>query len=206
MSKMILKNENKKDIVRKLIFNFNSSLDGLISEPKDGMDFLLAGVQEGLPDQVENLWNTVDTIIMGRIMYEGLSMFWPFQSGDFADIMNKTTKYVISTTLNELNWGEYSNTILLINEDINNFIIKLKKMDSKKNILLIGGGKTMNRLMESGLIDEFRISIHPVILGKGKPLWSEELNKKKLRLINSTVYKDSGMILLEYESNSTNLT
>ena len=134
--------EKKRDKERKVILTIQASLDGLIAEPHNGMNFLQAGVGESIQDSIENVWRHVDTILMGRVMYEGLSQFWPFQTGEFADFMNKLPKYVYSKSLTEVTWGKFDN-IEVVSSNISEHIKNLKEADSNKSIILVGGAKVV---------------------------------------------------------------
>lgn len=191
----IKKIDNKE---RKIILTIQSSLDGLISEPNNGMNFLQQGVAESIQDSIENVWKHVDVILMGRVMYDGLSMFWPTQAGEFADFMNKLPKYVFSESYSEVKWGNFDN-ITIIQGNIPEQLQKLKNIPSDKDIILVGGAKIVQSLLDMHLINEIHIGIHPTILGKGEPLWRNIRSKNQLNLIESKVYPKSGLVLNKYE-------
>lgn len=173
-------------------------MDGLISEPNNGMNFLQQGVAESIQDSIENVWKHVDVILMGRVMYDGLSMFWPTQAGEFADFMNKLPKYVFSESYSEVKWGNFDN-ITIIQGNIPEQLQKLKNIPSDKDIILVGGAKIVQSLLDMHLINEIHIGIHPTILGKGEPLWRNIRSKNQLNLIESKVYPKSGLVLNKYE-------
>ena len=197
-TKVISTIKKSDKIKRKLILTIQTSLDGLIAEPNNGMNFLQQGVGESIQDSIENVWKQVDTILMGRIMYDGLSMFWPFQTGEFADFMNTLPKYVFSESYSEVKWGDFDN-IKIIQGNIPEELQKLKNNPSNKHIILVGGAKIVQHLINLGLIDEIQIGIHPTILGAGEPLWVNINSKHHLKLIDSKIYPKSGMVLNKYD-------
>ena len=76
---------------------------------------------------------------------------------------------------------------------------KLKNIPSEKDIILVGGAKIVQSLLDMHLINEIHIGIHPTILGIGEPLWRNIQSKNQLNLIGSKVYHKSGMVLNKYK-------
>jgi dihydrofolate reductase len=110
----------------------------------------------------------------------------------FADRMNTLPKYVVSTTLNQLAWHNSR----LIKANVTEEVYQLKQQ-AGQDILIAGSRQLVHTLMQHGLIDEYRLMVHPVVLGGGKRLFDEAMDKTVLRLTESTTFS-SGIVLLSY--------
>lgn len=119
---------------------------------------------------------------------------WPSRNDEmgFADRMNSLPKFVVSSTLEKLNWSNST----LIKEDIIERIRELKEQ-SGEDILIIGSGRLAQTLMAHDLIDEYRLMIHPTILGTGRQLYNNIGARKKLRLIEAKTFR-TGVVVLVY--------
>ena len=184
--------------MKKIIVGLHTTFDGIMSGPSGDEDNMVSwgmpGVIDSTPD-FQNSFQEFDTILLGRVTYEGLSQFWPTQSGEFADLMNNTPKIVFSTTLSKVKWGAFDN-ISLINKNIEAEVKKLKKKKGK-NMIVFASSKLVQSLTNMGLVDEYRIVVHPVILGNGKRLFDNIKARSDLKLESAKPYK-SGAILLRY--------
>jgi dihydrofolate reductase len=137
-----------------------------------------------------------DALLLGRVTYEGFAAAWPSRAGDddFADRMNSLPKFVASTTLEEpLEWNNSS----LIKENVPEEVSRLKQQPGQ-DILIAGSADLVNTLMPYGLIDEYRLMIHPVVVGSGKRLFSEESDRTALRLVETKRF-GSGVVVLTYQ-------
>jgi len=140
---------------------------------------------------------TVDTILFGRVTYEMMASFWPSPAvletdPETAKYMNELPKVVFSKTLYEADW---QNTRLVkdnIKEEIRNL-----KAKTEKDIAIFGSSDLTVSLAELGLVDEYRIMVNPVVLGKGKTLMQGIKEQLKLKLIKSRTFAN-GNILLTY--------
>jgi dihydrofolate reductase len=130
---------------------------------------------------------------MGRKVYEDFAASWPSRRNEFADRMNGLPKYVVSTTLEEAEW----NNSTIIKENVAEEVSRLKEQPGQ-DILMYGSADLMHTLMEHDLIDEYRIWVHPVVLGSGKRLFRDESETKILRLVDTTTFS-SGVVLLSYQ-------
>jgi dihydrofolate reductase len=138
-------------------------------------------------------------ILLGKTTYEIMAAAWPNwkeseQPG--ADLMNNTPKIVISKTLKKAPWGAYNNVTILkeiVPEEMN----KLKDQ-SGKNIVLMGSASIFQQLSDLGLIDEYRLFVHPIVLGSGKPLFKNITHRVNLKLVRTKMY-NNGAVLLNYE-------
>ena len=141
---------------------------------------------------------SVDTILFGRKTYEMMASYWPTESArqddpDVAALMNNVPKIVFSRTLQTAEW---SNTRLM-KENIKGEILKLKAQPGKE-IAVFGSADLLSTLIELDLVDEHRIIVNPVVLGKGTPLFKDVERPLNLQLVRSRVFA-SGNVLLYYQ-------
>jgi dihydrofolate reductase len=109
----------------------------------------------------------VDALLLGRVTYEGFAASWPSRKGDaYSDRMNNMPKFVVSTTLNAVNW----NNSRLIGSDAPAEIAKLKQ---QQTLLVFGSMTLVETLTQHGLVDEYRLLVYPVVLGTGKRLFKD---------------------------------
>ena len=137
---------------------------------------------------VEQL-NSTSYLVFGRVTYEGMAAYWKTEKGQIADLMNSLPKVVCSKTLNSADW----NNTTLIKENAANEIAKLKA-NSNKNLYVFGSANLSETFIKENLFDEYRICIAPVILGKGRHLFSKGLPGQKLSLISSTALQTGGVV------------
>jgi dihydrofolate reductase len=137
-----------------------------------------------------------DAMLMGRVLYEEWAAFWPNQDPDenpFAARMNDTPKYVVSTTLQEpLEWQNST----LIGDNVAEEISRLKEQPGK-DISISGSGTLVQSLLRDDLIDEFRLLVHPIVVGSGKRLFADEGDRKPLELVDSKTFS-TGVVYLTY--------
>jgi dihydrofolate reductase len=117
-----------------------------------------------------------DAMLLGRVTYEGFAKAWPGRSGEFADRFNSMPKYVVSSTLTDPEW---TNTTVLENID------EVAKLDG--NLIVHGSAQLVQALLEHDLVDELRLMVFPVVLGKGKSLWGSTTDKRTFRLTESNL-------------------
>jgi dihydrofolate reductase len=136
-----------------------------------------------------------DAMLLGRKTYEGLAAFWPNQPGGtpIVDYINSVPKYVVSGTLEEpLGW----NNSTLIKGDVAERVAELKRQPGK-DITIIGSGELVRSLLEDGLLDELRLMVHPVVLGGGKRLFEDGVDRTALELVDSKTFA-TGVVYLAY--------
>ena len=181
----------------------NITLDGYMSGPNCELGWHCNRWSPDMGERIGKELSKTDTILLGRITYEAMAKYWPHKETDvscprddiaFAFTINKHHKVVYSNTLKKTNW----NNSTLIKGNIKDEIYKLKQLNGKgnKNIIVYGSAKLVSALMQLGLIDEYQLWVHPLILGKGKPLF-RNLDKSSLKLLNIEVF-ESGVIFLHY--------
>jgi len=180
--------------MKKIILDLAVTLDGFIEGPNGEIDWCIMGEGDG-SDFIDFVAG-IDTIFYGRISYELWGNYQPHENVSpvvkevYKSIPEKT-KYVFSTTKTTDN----SNAIF-INSNIKERVMEIKQQPGK-DIWLYGGGKLITTFMNLGLIDVFRLAVHPVILGSGKPLFNNIKERVSLKLTETKASK-SGVILLTY--------
>ena len=169
--------------MRKIILGLAVSLDGYIEGPNGEYDWCLTDQDYGMSD----FFKRIDTIFVGRKTYEmSLGMDEAVIAG-----FPKMKEYVFSTTLDKVEKNK-----ILIKGDIKQEVEKIKK-EKGKDIWLFGGASLTSSLMNEGLIDEIGLAVHPILLGGGKPLFSNINHRIHLKLTDTKTYS-SGLVSLTY--------
>lgn len=135
-----------------------------------------------------------DALLLGRKTYEGFAAAWPTMqgTGEFGAKMNTMPKYVVSSTLEKLEWSGS----VLVRGDVPAEIRKLKEKPGQ-DLLLSGSAQLFNSLMRENLIDLYRFMVHPIILGSGKKLFADASDQKALELKEARSFS-KGIVVLEY--------
>jgi dihydrofolate reductase len=138
-----------------------------------------------------------DALLLGRVTYEGFAAAWPQleeQTGEYGSWMNGYPKHVASTTLEEpLEW----NNSTLIKGDVAEEVSELKQQDGK-DILVFGSAQLVHTLMQHDLIDEYRLMVFPVVVGKGKRLFGDVGETRAMRLVDTKPVGPDGVLILIY--------
>ena len=180
--------------MRKVLVAINVTLDGYC-------DHTAVIADEELHDYYSKLLDNVGISIMGRVTYQLMETYWPMVARDkvgspaeisFAEKLEKIGKIFVSNAIDQVNWANTE----IIKDKIKETVIELKNGTGKD--ILIGGTTIISYLTEENLIDEFIFVVHPIILGKGKKLFSETITKNDLKLVNSKTL-GSGVIALHYK-------
>ena len=173
------------------------SLDGFIAGPGGELDWILG--DDEMSDYEINLISQVDTLLLGRKTYEEFYAYWsekgPPKDGwekIFAKKINALHKIAISKTLEKAEWNDSEIVSGVATEKIEKL-----KVDSKKGILIYGSASIVQQLGNLGLIDEYQLLVHPVLLSQGRKLF-EDVNKTGLKLLSSKAFK-SGVMVLTYQ-------
>jgi dihydrofolate reductase len=137
-----------------------------------------------------------DAQLLGRRTYEGFASAWPTMegTGEFGEKMNSMPKYVVSSTLDKVEWTGSR----LLKGDALDEVRKLKQQPGN-DLLLAGSGQLFNSLMGANLIDRYRFMVHPVVLGEGKRLFTGGVQRPALRLVSTETFA-SGIVILEYDA------
>ena len=202
--------------MRKVIVSEFVTLDGVMESPdKWSIQFWN---EEAAKFKFDELFAS-DTLLLGRVTYQLFAGAWSTMTdednlkdikdagGDiealdidndnknpFSDRMNSIAKYVVSTTLEEVEW----NNSKLIKGNIKEEITKLKQQ-SGQDILVEGSALLVDSLMQLDLIDEYRLMVFPIVLGSGKRLFKDTSDKKVLKLEDVKSFR-SGVVVLTYKS------
>jgi dihydrofolate reductase len=137
----------------------------------------------------------VDGLLFGRVTYQMMAAYWPTAAGDDPAValkMNTLPKFVVSRTLENADWANTK----IIRENAAEEILKLKQ-ERGKDLALFGSAALLGALAQAGVVDEFRIMVNPILLGKGTPLFQGIDRRTNLKLISSNTYR-SGNVLLCY--------
>ena len=170
--------------MRKIILGLAVSLDGFIEGPNGEYDWCFTDQDYGLSE----FFKRVDSVFMGRKSYElTLSMGSTGMPGT-----PKLTEYIFSNTLKEVKSGA-----VLVSGDIEEEIKRIRK-EPGKDIWLFGGASLTESLIKLNLLDEIWLSVHPVILGDGKPLFQNITKRIELTLVESKSYS-TGLVSLKYQ-------
>jgi dihydrofolate reductase len=184
--------------MRKIIVSEFITLDGVIEapggnetpHPHAGWQFKYNS-PEGGKYKMDEL-SSVDTLLLGKTTYEAFAAYWPGQSGaGFADPINKMPKYVVSRSLQKVEW---KNSHILRNTAKD--VAALKKSDGG-DILVYGSATLVKSLLHDDLIDELRLMVYPLSIGGGLRLFEDNRELKKFRLKHSRAIED-GVLILEY--------
>jgi dihydrofolate reductase len=181
----------------KLIYSMNVSLDGYVETPDHDLDWT------NVDDELHTWWNdqvrAADAFLYGRRLYEVMAAYWPTAGSDpaatepmldFARIWNPKPKVVFSSTLESVDWNSR-----LVSGDVSQELARLRT--EFHGDLDVGGPTLAAEFIRRGLIDEYRLLVHPVILGAGTPFFPELNTPIRLRLTESQRF-GSGVLYLGY--------
>jgi dihydrofolate reductase len=167
------------------------TLDGFFEGPNKGqIDWFL--FDDELEKYIIESQMAADTLLFGRVTYEGMAAYWPTAEGRIADFMNNVLKVVFSRTLQSAGW----NNTRLVNEHVPEEVSHLKQQPGG-DIFLFGSANLASTLMQHGLIDEYRLGVNPIVLGGGTPLFKGSPDRLNLKLLESRILK-SGLVILHY--------
>lgn len=175
------------------------SLDGFAADPNRGLDFL--SYDKELEQYADELVKTVGSPVYGRITYQLMESYWPTvlkkpnankHTLEHAQWVENVPKIVFSKTLTEVTW----NNTQLIKDNIAEEVKKLKQQPGK-DLVIFGSPGLATTLMNLGLIDEYKLTVHPIILGSGISVFTNNTTKSTLKLVDSKTLK-SGVVTLHY--------
>jgi len=164
-----------------LVLKMSVSLDGYIA-PADGRsDWVAAGRSEDSGRWVLDTVSGAQAHLIGGATYTQWSGFWPGADSPFAKAMNEIPKVVFSDSLSIAEWGPAT----IARGDLAKAVTRLKQERPDGYLLAQGGVRFARSLVQSGLIDEYRLVVHPVILGAGEPLFTAPL---EIEPLSTTVF------------------
>ncbi|MGH3756964.1 dihydrofolate reductase family protein [Actinophytocola sp.] len=184
----------------------NLTLDGVMQAPGRPDEDTRDGFTRGgwaVPYQDEVLAKTMSVhmtgnraLLLGRRTYEDLHGYWPAQTGNpYTEVLNEARKYVVSRTLTEpLPWRNST----LISGDIAGAVAKLRT-EPGGDIAVLGSGELARTLMAHDLVDEYLLSIYPLVLGSGRRLFPGGVPVAELDLVDS-VTTTTGVVLAHYRA------
>ncbi|MFD0677222.1 MULTISPECIES: dihydrofolate reductase family protein [unclassified Paenibacillus] len=180
---------------RRIILDLAVTLDGFIEGKNGEVDWCIMDSEIGFI----NFLNQIDTILYGRKSYDMWGQFTPEiedteTEKEMWGLVHSKEKYVFSRTQKGTD-----TKALFINDNILEEVNKLKNK-AGKDIWLYGGASLITTFINLGLVDEFRLSVHPVILGEGKPLFIDIKQRLNLKLVNTRTFS-SGVVQLIYHLN-----
>ena len=178
--------------MRRVIVTEFVTLDGVMEAPEKWT--FPFGNEEAAKFKHDELLET-DALLLGRVTYQGFAAAWPSRTDEqgFADRMNSLPKFVVSTTLNQVDW----NNSRLIKSNVAEEVARLKQQPGQ-GILIYGSGQLVDSLMQHGLIDEYRLMVYPLVMGSGKRLFRNAHDTTELSLVESQAFS-TGVVVLTYQ-------
>ena len=184
--------------MRKVVYSMSVSLDGYMETRDRKLDWCI--IDEEFHTTANDEARDMDFFLYGRRMYELMSAFWPTADEDpsappyvveFAQLWREKPKVVFSRTLDKVEWNSR-----LVRDNIAEEVMKLKAQPGGD--MGVGGAEIASTFGQLGLIDEYRVYIHPVILGNGTPFFPALSKPESLRLVESRIF-GSGVVYLRYQ-------
>ncbi len=186
--------------MRDLVVTQNITLDGVIDaaegwfEPGgDEAEVDPSDVLEALREQRE----AADGLLFGRVTFEQMRGYWPLQTDDqtgITDYLNSVSKYVVSSTLQDAEWERTTVLRGALTEEI-----QALKAEPGRDIVTTGSIRLVHSLIAAGLVEEYRLFVYPVVLGRGARLFDGATEVPRLRLTHSRPFR-SGIVLLTYRA------
>lgn len=177
---------------RRIVLDLAVSLDGFIEGLNGEVDWCIMDADMDF----NGFLNSIDTILYGRKSYDLWGQYTPGNEAsdmerEVWELVHSKKKYVFSKTLTKLD-----NKAIVINDNIFEEVNKIKK-EPGKDIWLYGGASLITTFINLGLVDEYRLSVHPVVLGAGKPLFIDIKQRQALKLVGTRIFS-SGVVQLCY--------
>jgi dihydrofolate reductase len=183
----------------KLVVTEFVSIDGVFEDPggaegyeHGGWTFEYDRGPEGNQFKLDELMQA-EVQLLGRVTYEGFAAAWPSRDDEFADKLNRDPKYVVSSTLKDPQW---ENTTVL-SGDVTAEISKLKEQTGG-TILVAGSGTLVRALLAADLVDELRLMVFPTVLGRGRRLFPDGIDRLKLNLTEARQVGSDGVQVQVY--------
>jgi len=175
--------------MRDVVLTMQVSLDGYVADPDGGLEWAFANIDDEVTAFLAERLAEMDTMLMGRVNYLAQAAKWPTADGEIAAIVNQHRKIVFSSTLPAVEW---QNSRLATGSPADE-IAELKRQPG--GVIGVAGGATFAQaLLRDSLIDRVRLSIQPVALGKGVPLFAE---LRLLSLLDSRTF-GTGVVVNTY--------
>ena len=184
----------------KLVVTEFVSVDGVFEDPGGSEDFEYGGWtfeydrgDDGNKFKLDELMDA-EVQLLGRVTYEGFAAAWPSREGSFADKLNADPKYVVSNTLENPEW---QNTTVISGDVVDG--LKRLKEETDGAILVHGSGTLVRTLLENDLVDELRLMVFPTILGRGKRVFPDGIDRLKFTLTEARTVGPDGVQVQVFE-------
>lgn len=184
-------NEPHAGQMRNVIALMHISLDGFCAGPNGELEW--ARVDEELYEYVADLVRTVDTALYGRITYGMMEGYWPTVPANpestehdlrHAEWVENVQKIVFSRTLDNVTW----NNTRLVKDDIAEEVARLKRQPGG-DMMIFGSPSIVHTLTRHGLIDDWRITVNPIVLGRGIPLFKDVRDTMNFKLLGTRTFR-----------------
>jgi dihydrofolate reductase len=169
--------------MRPVVLQMGVTLDGFVHGDKGYEDWGLPPEEDAVVEWKAESLRQAGTHIMGRTAYQDMASVWPKSTGIYADIMNDIPKVVFSKTLTEADWAESR----IAGGELADDIAELKR-EPGGVILVHGGATVVGSLIRENLIDEYRLVIHPVVIGNGTGLFGSLRGPLRLDLVEARTF------------------
>jgi dihydrofolate reductase len=193
--------------VREIVVNTFVSLDGVMQapggpqeDPRDGFEYggwIVGYWDEEASEAMRATMVPPFDLLLGRSTYEIFAAHWPYSEEPQAEALNRATKYVASTTLEEVGW---KSSVLLANPVADS--IRELKAGEGPELQVHGSSGLLQTLIAEGLVDRFRVWTFPLLLGKGRRLFGSGTAAAGLELVESRSFP-GGCVLAEYRTGAT---
>jgi len=178
-----------QDALVRLILKMHVSVDGYVCTTTGDVEWIFPDFDDELQKwEVERLWQA-GCHLMGRALFEEMAAYWPNSTEPYALPMNEIPKVVFSKTLKTAAWGKTE----IAAGDLAVEVASLKRK-SGKDVVAHGGASFAQSLAKLNLVDEYRLLVHPIALGSGKPCFASRLG---LHLVSMQKFP-SGVVALTY--------
>jgi dihydrofolate reductase len=186
--------------MRRIVVTEFVTLDGVMEDPggsentdHGGWALQFERGPEGDKFKLDEI-RDADAMLLGRKTYEGFAQAWPTRTDEagFADRMNSMPKYVVSSTLESADW----NNSTVVSGDVVEEVAKLKQQPGG-DILVAGSAQLVHTLMEHNLVDEYRLMIFPVLLGRGKRLFEDGGDRTALQIVETKQAREVVIVVLQ---------
>ncbi|MGD9695044.1 MAG: dihydrofolate reductase family protein [Thermoleophilia bacterium] len=185
----------------RIVISENLTLDGVVEDPTGEEGFRRGGWFGRITDEDREAWTRAafeearraEALLLGRRSYRFFAARWPSRSGPFADRLNALPKYVVSATLDRLDWANSE----LLGADVVTGVSRLRRsLDG--DIVVYASFGLVDTLLSHDLADELRLTIFPIVVGEGRRLFGGIVDEKPLSLVR-TATLGGGLSLLTYE-------
>ena len=181
--------------MRKVVVQQWLTLDGFAAGPYGELDFVTQAAADPtsgpfVEDQLAFI-ESLDTILLGAVTYRMFAAYWPEQTAEtqrIADALNATPKVVFSSTLESAPWGDWEPARVVAGSAAEE--VRRLKAEPGRDMVVWGSLTVADSLMRASLVDEYRLQVCPVVLGRGKRLFEDGLATQPLTLLEATQYGD----------------